>query len=88
MPHSVQVNEIVVGLDGELVVSLDDLRNFYHMIGGSKDRARTTPVGPAFEGRLFRGWNAWEIRFCDSDQLHLCWPGLGQAALLLKLDIG
>ena len=48
MPHSVQVNDFFVGPDEELLVSLDDLRNFYHMIGGSKERARTTPVGPAF----------------------------------------
>ena len=53
MPHSVQVNVFSVGPDEELLVFLDDLRNFYHMIGGSKERARTTPVGPAFEGRLF-----------------------------------
>ena len=39
------------------------------------------PLQGAFEGRLFRGWNAWETRFCDSDQLHLCWPGLGMGDL-------
>ena len=77
MPHSVQVSEIFLEPDEELRVSLDDLRNFYHMIGGSRERARTTPVGPAFEARLFRAWNAWETRFCDTDKLHVSWPGLG-----------
>ena len=81
MPHSVMVSEIFLGEGEGLLASLDDLRNFYHMITGSKERGRSTPVGPSFEARLFRGWNAWESRFEDGDRVHVCWPGLGMGDL-------
>ena len=48
MPRSVQVNEILVGPDEELLVSLDDLRNFYHMIGGLQGKGEDHPGGPRF----------------------------------------
>ena len=58
MPHCVQVSEVFLDDDEMLVVSMDDLRNFYHMVEGSPERARSTPVGQPFEARRFRGWRA------------------------------
>ena len=63
------------------MISADDLRNFYHLITGSRERAASTPVGPPYPARLFRGWKAHNEEWPDELQLHLCWPGLGMGDL-------
>ena len=81
MPHSVMVSEVFLGEDQEPRVSMDDLRNFYHMIEGSRGRVRSNPVGPPFEAGIFRGCSAWGWSVGDQERLHVCWCGLGMGDL-------
>ena len=55
MPNAAMISELYIPKGYKLRVSADDLRNTYHVVHGSWERARSTPVGYTYLLRLFKG---------------------------------
>ena len=77
MPNASSVTELHIPEGKSLRISADDLRNMYHCIPGSSERARSTPVGYAYPAYLFRDWNCWRAELELTDWVFMAWPGLG-----------
>ena len=77
MPNAASVVEVHIPCGKSLSVSADDVRNMYHCIPGSYERAKSTPVGCAYPAYLFREWRCWRSDLELTDWVFMAWPGLG-----------
>ena len=77
MPNAASICEVHIPYHCSLRVSADDLRNFYHSVPGSDERARSTPVGFPYPVSCFKDWSSWRDDFVDGDWAYISWAGLG-----------
>ena len=77
MPNSAFICEVHIPKFCSLRMSTDDLRNFYHSVPGTDERARSTPVGFPYPVSCFKGWDSWRYDFQVDDWAYISWAGLG-----------
>ena len=76
MPNAALLCEIHVPPGHAIRFSADDLRNFYHAIPGSEERARSTPVGDVFVAGDFEGWRCARPDLLPTANVYLAWNGI------------
>ena len=84
MGHASSFVDLVVPSKGCIRGSLDDLRNFYHAFRVSDERAFSTPVGPVWHLRDFKGSAALDalrlrrpgVKLTPNTRVHACFAGL------------
>ena len=54
----------------------DDLRNVYHAIPGTWERACSTPVGNPYHHRILSGWRCARDDVGPEEMMYLAWSGL------------
>ena len=84
MGHASSFVDLVVPSKGCVRGSLDDLRNLYHAFRVSDERAFSTPVGPVWHFRDFKGSAALDalrlrrpgVKLTPNTRVHACFAGL------------
>ena len=76
MPNAMMLTDLFVPEGHGIRVSLDDLRNMYHVVPASWERAKSTPVGKPYCAKYFRGWSCRRGDVSDTDMVYLAWQGL------------
>ena len=73
MPNAMMLTELYIPPGYGLRVSADDLRNMYHVVPGTWERACSTPVGYAFRLRLFKGWACYREDLPEDTLCYIAW---------------
>ena len=77
MPNAAMLCELSVPAGYHLRVSADDLRNMYHAVPGTWERACSTPCGFIFKNRMFKGWACYRHDLPDDAPCYIAWRGIG-----------
>ena len=77
MPNDASICEVHIPNVCSLRMSTDALRNVYHSVPGTDERARSTLVGFPYPASCFKGWDSWREDFQLGDWAYISWAGLG-----------